>query len=187
VSCWAEENRVLSRKDSARPGPWRSEPHQAAIMDAMTDDDVHTVVLMACSQFTGKSQCMNNVLGRYIDAEPTNIMAIFPTLSDAERWAKGRLDVMIEATPSLREKVPPRKARVGDQTILHRMFPGGQLFIVGSNAPSGLAAQSVRIVMFDEVDRYAPRPATRATRSSWGRSARSSTAPSPGSGCPRRR
>ena len=46
-----------------------------------------------------------------------------------------------------------RKAGDGRRTILHRTHPGGQLFIDGSNAPSGLAAQSVRLVLFDEVDR----------------------------------
>src|SRR3954451_12743505 len=97
---------------------------------------------------------MNNVLGRDVDLEPTNTMVIFPTLADAEKWSKGRLDPMCEATPVLKAKMPSRKAGDGEQTILHRTYPGGQLFIVGSNAPSGLAAQSVRIVLFDEVDRF---------------------------------
>jgi phage terminase large subunit GpA-like protein len=55
VSTWAAENRVPSRKGSARPGPWKLEPHQPAIMDAMTDPSVRRVVLTGCSQFTGKS------------------------------------------------------------------------------------------------------------------------------------
>lgn len=151
---WAEERRVLSRKDSARPGRWRSEPHQPGIMDAMSDRRVRGVVLMGASQFTGKSQMMNNAIGRDVDLDPCNMMAIFPTLTDADKWSKGRLDPMCEATPCLRDKIPPRKVRDGMQTILHRQYPGGQLFIVGSNAPSGLAAQSVRKVYFDEVDRF---------------------------------
>ena len=42
----------------------------------------------------------------------------------------------------------------------HRAFPGGRLWIVGANSPSGLAAKTVRILCCDEVDRYPPSAGT---------------------------
>lgn len=156
VSSWAEKYRRLSRKDSARPGRWRSEPHQIAIMDAFTDPKVRKVVVKAASQVVGKSQMMNNVIGRFVDVDPSNMMVLHPTISAAEKWSKGRLDPLIEETPALRDKFPSRKSRDSDSTILHRQFRGGQMFIVGVNAPADLAAQSVRILLADEVDRYPP-------------------------------
>jgi phage terminase large subunit GpA-like protein len=154
VSQWAEEYRYLSRKDSARPGRWKSEPHQREIMDAFSDPKVRKVVVMAASQVVGKSQMMGNVIGYYIHTDPSNIMVVHPKIDAAEKWSKGRFDPLVEATPVLRELVPSRKARDKDNTILHRMFRGGQMFIVGANAPADLAAQSVRILLADEVDRY---------------------------------
>ena len=154
VSQWADRYRFLSRKDSARPGRWRSEPHQRAIMDAFNDPTVREVIVKAASQVVGKSQMMNNVIGYFVDQDPSNMMVLHPTLSAAEKWSKGRLDPLIEETPQLFGKFPRRKARDGDNTILHRQFRGGQMFVVGSNAPADLAAQSVRILLADEVDRY---------------------------------
>jgi phage terminase large subunit GpA-like protein len=109
---------------------------------------------MAASQVVGKSQMMNNVIGRFIDVDPSNMLIMHPTIAAAEKWSIGRLDPLITKTRRLHEKIQPRKSRsIGDR-ILHRQFRGGQMFIVGSNAPADLAAQSVRIVMADEVDRY---------------------------------
>lgn len=154
VSEWAREFRILSRKDSARPGKWKSEPHQDEMMDAWSDPRVGRVVYKACSQVCGKSQILNNVIGFYCHLDPSNMMVVHPTLSAAEKWAKGRLDPLIEATPVLRAVFAQRKSRDGDSTILHRQFKGGQMFINGANAPADLAAQSVRIVLADEVDRF---------------------------------
>jgi phage terminase large subunit GpA-like protein len=151
---WAKERRRFHRKDGARPGPFIPEPHQPEIMRAWDDPRVRGVVLIGCSQYTGKSAIMANIIGRSIDLEPVNMMIVHPTIKAAERWAKGRLEPMVEATPSLGEKIPPRKARTGEQTILHRQYPGGQMFINGANAPTDLAAQTVRWALFDEVDRF---------------------------------
>jgi phage terminase large subunit GpA-like protein len=154
VSEWATQYRVLSRKDSARPGRWRSEPHQDEIMDACCDPRVRKVVVMAASQVIGKSQMMNNIIGRFIDVDPSNMLIMHPTIAAAEKWLIGRLDPLIQETPRLHDKIQPRKSRSTGDRILHRQFRGGQMFIVGSNAPADLAAQSVRIAMADEVDRY---------------------------------
>jgi phage terminase large subunit GpA-like protein len=154
VSEWAKKHRSLSRKDSARPGRWRSEPHQDETMDACCDPRVRKVVVMAASQVVGKSQMLNNVIGRFIDVDPSNMLVMHPTIAAAEKWSIGRLDPLITETKRLHDKIQPRKSRsIGDR-ILHRQFRGGQMFIVGSNAPADLAAQSVRIVIADEVDRY---------------------------------
>ena len=123
-------------------------------MDAFCDPKVWKVVLMAASQIVGKSQMMNNVIGYHIDVDPTNMMMVFPTVGDAEKWSKGRLDPLIETTKRLEGKIKRRQSRDSENTIYHRQFRGGQMFIVGSNAPSGLSAQSVRLMVADEVDRY---------------------------------
>lgn len=151
---WAKARRRFHRKDGARPGPWESEPGQDEIMDAWDDPRVRRVVVMLPSQVGGKSAMMGNCMGRIIDLDPANMMVLYPTIKAAERYAKSRFEPMCEATPSLAVKVPTRKARTGEQTILHRQFDGGQLFINGANAPADLAAQTVRYLFADEVDRY---------------------------------
>jgi phage terminase large subunit GpA-like protein len=151
---WAKARRRFHRKDGARPGPWQSEPGQDEVMDAWDDPRVRRVVFVGASQLAGKSAIMGNILGRIIDLDPANAMVLYPTIKAAERFAKSRFEPMCEATPALAAKVPTRKARTGEQTILQRTLGGMQLFINGANAPADLAAQTVRYLLADEVDRY---------------------------------
>lgn len=151
---WARKYRRFHRKDGAHPGPWESEPHHDEIMDAWDDPGVRRVVVCGPSQVGGKSAVMANCLGRSIHLSPTNAMVVYPTINAAEKWMKSRFEPMVSASPVLRAMVPTRKSRDGDQTIRYRQYPGGQLFANGANAPTDLAAQTVRDVYGDEIDRF---------------------------------
>ena len=152
---WADAHRVLSPEGSAKPGRFRSSsaPYQVDPLNAIVDPTVHTVVLMWASQ-TGKTEGINNTVCFFIDAEPAPILMVQPTVELAESWSKERLDPMIRDTPRLREKVKDPRSRDSGNTILRKTFPGGNIAIVGANAPAGLAGRPRRVVLLDEVDRY---------------------------------
>lgn len=155
VSDWADENRVLSREASAEAGKWRTSraEYQREIMNAANDPETERVVVMTSSQI-GKSEIINNVVGYFVDYDPAPIMLVQPTLDVAKAYSKDRIDPMIRDTPALRKKVAGSKARDGDNTILHKRFPGGHITLVGANSPSSLASRPIRILLMDEVDRY---------------------------------
>lgn len=71
VSEWAEQNRVLSRENSAEAGPWRNArtPYLVDIMDAFTDPKIDKLTLVASSQ-VGKSEMELNIIGYIIDQDP---------------------------------------------------------------------------------------------------------------------
>ncbi|MET0155772.1 MAG: terminase gpA endonuclease subunit [Rickettsiales bacterium] len=60
---------------------------------------------------------------------------------------------MARDTPALKGKISESK-RDGDNTILHKKFPGGHLTVSGANSPASLASRPIRFVLLDEVDRY---------------------------------
>lgn len=121
-------------------------------MDAFSDKNTEVVVVMTSSQ-VGKTEILNNVVGNFIDVDPAPMLIVQPTLEMAHAWSKDRLDPMLRDTPAL-NKIIDVKKRDGENTILHKRFPGGQLTIAGSNSPSSLASRPVRVVLLDEVDRY---------------------------------
>ena len=127
---------------------------------------------MSSSQ-VGKSEVVGNTVGYHVDQDPAPIMVVMPTERDAETWSKDRFSPMARDTPCLAGKISDPKSRDGSNKILHKRFPGGHLTIVGANAPSGLASRPIRLLLCDEVDRYPPARAPRATRSTWRASARS--------------
>lgn len=154
VSTWADNYRVLS-STSAEPGRWRTSraPYQKDIMDAFTQPGIHRVVVKSCSQ-VGKSDIMNNVIGRFAHLDPCTIMMIQPTIEMAQDFSKTRIAPMIRDTPALSSLFLDVKTRDSNNTILNKIFPGGRLVMAGANSPAGLASRPVRILLCDEVDRF---------------------------------
>lgn len=101
VSEWADSYRMLSNT-SAEPGRWKTSraPYQKEIMDAFTQPGVHEVVVKSCSQI-GKSDIMNNVIGRFAHLDPCSIMMVQPTVDMAEDFSKSRIEPMIQDTKVL--------------------------------------------------------------------------------------
>lgn len=160
ISEWADEFRRLSQIDSAEPGLWRTTraEYLRGIMDAFNDPAIEGVVVQASAQ-VGKTQCLNNVAGYYIHQDPSPIMVVQPTQEDATEWAKDRfMRGMVEVTPALRALIRADRTRQNSDTIHHKQFPGGQLTVAWSNSKSRLASRPIRIVLLDEIDKYATDP-----------------------------
>ena len=163
VSEWADTYRMLSLGISAEPGRWRTSraPYQKAIMDAFTQPGIHCVVVKSASQ-VGKSDIINNVIGRFAHLDPAAIMMIQPTIDMAQDYSKTRIAPMIRDTGVLSQLFYNVKAkgdgvgktRDGNNTILSKLFPGGRLIMCGANSPAGLASRPVRVLLADEVDRF---------------------------------
>lgn len=159
VSEWSDQRRVLSPESSAEPGTWDTDraPYQREVMDVCCDTVTRKIVWQKPSQI-GYSECLNNIIGFYIDIDPCPMLIVQPTLAMCQAWSKDRLGPMIRDTPALRDKVSQSKTRDSDNTVLHKKFPGGHITAVGANSPAGLASRPIRIVLLDEPDRY-PRSA----------------------------
>ena len=155
VSDWADRYRMLSAEASAEPGRWRTDraPYQREIMNAFTAAKVWKIVVMSASQI-GKSDIMNNVIGRYSHLAPAPIMMIQPTIEMAQDYSKSRIAPMIRDTKVLRDIYRDVKTRETGNTILSKIFPGGRLIMGGANSPAGLASRPIKILLADEVDRF---------------------------------
>lgn len=155
VSEWADQFRILSPEGSANPGKYSSKqtPYAIEWMDAANDPTASGCVLMVASQL-GKTEALNNVVGYFMDIEPAPILMVQPTIDLAESWSKERLAPMIRDTPVLRDKVTDPRSRDSGNTLLHKIFPGGNIAMAGANAPSGLASRPRRVVLLDEEDRF---------------------------------
>lgn len=155
VSQWADNHRMLSSGISAEPGKWKTSraPYQKDIMNAFTEPGIHRVVVKSSSQI-GKSDMMNNVIGRFAHLDPCAIMMIQPTIDMAQDYSKTRIAPMIRDTKVLNNLFYDVKSRDANNTILSKVFPGGRLIMCGANSPAGLASRPIRILLADEVDRF---------------------------------
>ena len=155
VSEWADTYRQLSSESSAEAGKWSTSraEYQRGMMDAVSDPDIETVVLMTGAQI-GKTELINNVVGFHIHQDPAPMLVVQPTLEMAQTWSKDRLAPAIRDTPQLFEKIGDPRSRDSGNTTLHKVFSGGHVTACGANSPSSLASRPCRIILCDEVDRY---------------------------------
>lgn len=153
VSEWANENRILPKGSSGRPGPWRTESFQREILDSVLEPGIKEIVLMTCTQIV-KSEALNNIIGYYIDVEPKSIMLVQPTDHTAMNYSKKRIAPMIASTAVLYRKVRQATTRQPGNTVLLKEFDGGFLKLAGANSAPGLSSDPIEILGLDEIDSY---------------------------------
>lgn len=156
LSEWAAKYRVLSREDTAEAGLWRNErtPYMVDIMDAFTDPRVHRISVQAGAQI-GKTQSLLNALCYIIDQDPAGVLFVQPTVDDCKKFSKFRISPMVRDCKKISGKLRDMNSRDSSNTMLQKSFAGGNLIMVGSNAPSGLASNPMRYILGDEIDRWA--------------------------------
>jgi phage terminase large subunit GpA-like protein len=137
---------------------WRTDftPYLRGILDAFHEPGVEVVVVQAASQ-VGKTAAAVAVVAYHMIHDPSPILVVEPTVDPmAEDFSRNRLRPMIEASPTLRERVGKRRAKDTSNTTLAISFRGGDVAIGGANSAASLAARSRRVLILDEVDRYPP-------------------------------
>jgi len=146
---------MLSSESSAEPGRWRTDraSYQKGIMDAFNEPLIKRIVMMTSAQ-VGKTEVILNILGYYIENDPSPILLLQPTLEMAQAFSKDRLAPMVRDTLSLKNKMGDTKSRSSGSTMLHKQFPGGHITMAGANSPASLASRPIRILLCDEIDRY---------------------------------
>ncbi len=155
VSEWADRERVLSPEHASAPGKWHTDraEYLRGMMDAFNDPTIETIVFETAAQ-VGKTSCIENILGYVIDMDPSPVLIVQPTLEMGQTFSKDRLAPMLRDTQKLSGKVADEKSKIAENTIMHKVFPGGHLTICGANSAASLASRPIKYVFCDEIDKY---------------------------------
>ena len=155
ISDWADAKRILSSSVTAFPGHWRTSrvPYMKFIMDMITDPYTEQVTLVMCSQ-VGKTELLNNIMGYYIDNDPSPMMFVMPTKDLAEDYSKRSFASMMRESPCFHDIIKIDK-KSPTNNIDYKEFRGGLIKFVGSQKANALASTPIRILCCDEIDRFA--------------------------------
>ena len=156
ISEWADEHRVLGNRSGQAALRWRTAttPYLREIMDALGPrSPARRVVFIKGSQLGG-TEAGNNWLGYIMHHCPGPILVLRPTVDEARRFSRQRLDPMIATTPVLQALVKEARSRDGGNSLLIKEFPGGVLFLTGSNSATGVKSMPIRWLFCDEIDEY---------------------------------
>lgn len=155
ISEWADEYRYVDSSTSAYPGKWSTDtaPEFRFIMDSISNPDVEQVSMMVSSQ-NGKTEVLLNVAMFYMHTDPCPMLILQPTEDMAASFSKERIAPNIKATPVTAKLLDVDK-KSPDNNINYKAFPGGYMAIIGTQTPSKLASRPIRLVLADEIDRFA--------------------------------
>jgi hypothetical protein len=151
---WCEANLKLTTRQTEHPGPFSTSvrPYTREVLECFKDSAVSDVVLCWGSQ-TAKTMTLMAGLSWLIDNEPSPVLWLMPTEGLARSFAKTRWMPMLEDSPAMVRHFPEDRHKL---TTLEQHFDGCTLNFIGSNSPANLASRPIRILVADEVDKFAP-------------------------------
>jgi phage terminase large subunit GpA-like protein len=152
LSEWCEEHFILSSEYSPRTGPLVLFQFQREVLDSFTDSDVREIVIMCSTQLL-KTLFIQCVIAYVAAEDPGPMLLLLPKEDAARKFSRTRLGPMIRDIPKLSAKISS-SLHDGTATMLTKEFPGGSLIVATASTAIDVAAQTVRIVMSDEIDKY---------------------------------
>ena len=169
VSEWAATTRVVSEESgSPYPGRWQNSrlPYLAEVMDCCDlNDPARDVVFVGGAQ-SGKSEVGLNLFGYTVDYAaglvPSPILIFLPSIEEAQKYNRAKLQTTIDATPSLSSKIADEISRssVGS-TAGFKRFPGGYAIIAGANSSKAFQMVSIRVLICEEISEWPDSVGTR--------------------------
>jgi phage terminase large subunit GpA-like protein len=157
---WAEANLKLTSRQTEHPGPYSTSvrPYVREPLECWKDSSVVEMTLCWGSQ-TSKTTTLMAGLAWLIDTEPSPALWLMPTENLARSFSKSRWMPMLEDCPAIVAHFPSDKDKL---THLEQHFDRSTLTFVGSNSAANLASRPVRVLVADEVDKFAQASETEA-------------------------
>lgn len=159
VSDFADAEFIIPKKGNKEPGPWRTArtPYLREILNnlgPMMNVQYTRVVKGTQLGFTYAYLVLFAFIVKYC---PTNMLMLMPTILSAKRLSTGKVKPVIEENPGIfKGKVRNPRDKAGGNEMFQKEFPGGELYIVGSNSAATLSSFTAQIIVRDEKDRYTP-------------------------------
>lgn len=156
VTEWADEYRYLPKRSSSEPGKYRSArvPYLREIMDCLSPTSpVQEICFVKATQI-GATEAVNNWIFFSMDVAPGPFLCVFPSLELARDHSRQKLQTSIDLIPNLKGKIREPRSRESGNTLMAKEYPGGILFLAGSNSGAGLRSKSIRYLALDDVDGY---------------------------------
>lgn len=155
---WAEAN-VKIPIGNAVPGPisFANAPYQKGMLNAIKEPGVYRIDYMTGAQL-GKTTVQQCITGYFIAHEPRSQMFSQPTQNDMQTFLEVKLRPMLEANPSISDKMAKQRGRDGVNNGRLISYIGGFLMMAWSGSPKTARGRSAPVIQQDEVDGYEATP-----------------------------
>lgn len=178
------EHAELFRKVSEESGsPWPGDfrisrvPYLREPEDCLHPDHPARRVTARWAAQLGKSTAIENWFCYVVDKAPGSFMIVLPTLEEALKFNRVKLQPTIDASPKIKHRVMAARDRSEQgSTTAYKRFAGGFCLIVNAASSKGLQMVSIKYLAMDESTGYprdvdgrgSPRDQARARQKMYG-------------------
>ena len=159
ISEYVEGHRVMPT-DTPFPGRWKNShtPYLVKPMDNMSPYSSVKFTWVIKGAQVGMTAASENVIGYWMDANPTSIIYVGSIQEMLEKWVNKRLEPMITSLGfrhkmSMAEILDNSKSRRGGDRAFSKQFMGGSLDMGSAQSLASLQSDSKRVLVIDEMDR----------------------------------
>jgi len=149
---WIEGEIVVPNGRSARPGPLRLNKIQREWCAAVDDPDVKEITIMKPTQIGFSLWLMSTAL-YFVDHDPSPMLVVYPTDSDARDVANGIFHELTEPHEGLAKKLEASRSK--RSKTMTRRFTGGEITFTAAASPKNLRRHSSRVLLMDEISAMA--------------------------------
>ncbi|MCJ2875612.1 phage terminase large subunit family protein [Rhizobium pusense] len=171
--------KVSPESGSPWPGDFLTDrvPYLREPQDCLHPDHPARRITCRWAAQLGKSTAIENWFCFIVDQAPGSMMIILPTLDEATKFNRIKLQPTIEASPRIAHKVMPVNSRDEQgSTSAFKRYAGGFCQIVNAGSSKGLQMVSIKYLAMDEVTGYpkdvdgrgSPRDQARARQKMYG-------------------
>ncbi len=171
--------KVSPESGSPWPGDFLTDrvPYLREPQDCLHPDHPARRVTCRWAAQLGKSTAIENWFCFIVDQAPGSMMIVLPTLEEATKFNRIKLQPTIEVSPRIAHKVMPVNSRDEQgSTSAFKRYAGGFCQIVNAGSSKGLQMVSIKYLAMDEVTGYpadvdgrgSPRDQARARQKMYG-------------------
>jgi len=150
---WAEDEIVLSRRQTETPGPYSTllTPYVREPLACFSDPRVTDLSMCFGTQTSKTTIVMIGAAWRMTN-NPFPTLWVMPTENMARSFSENRWQPMVDDCSPLAALKPHNANRY---KTLEQQFKDATLTFVGSNSPSNLASRPAGLLIMDETDKFA--------------------------------
>jgi len=153
LSEWADQNFYLVAESSYIEGLWETLPHQRAIMDCISNDDIRSVTVRKSAR-VGYTKIIVAAVGYFAEHKRRNQVLFQPVDQDAEDFTKDEIDPMLRDVPAVQKVFPYFNTKSKFNTLTKKVFRGSTLDIRGGKAAKNYRRLSKDVVYYDELEGF---------------------------------
>lgn len=149
---WSEQNIVLPKSVTARPGKFKPLIYQEGIMDAFSDPRIRDVVVVKPTQ-VGYTALLEAYIAYCLEHDPSSVLFYLPTDDDLRRFHDDHFMPIVNNTNALKEIM-----RFDGEWNIRRTVKGSRVSFLSAAVAKNFQSHRARVLMIDEIssDAYDP-------------------------------